>query len=176
MTMPYLLAFLFLLLLAAALVAWWLAVRARRVGGLPAGEVVYADTGAWEKTEKPLIDREHGLVGKPDYLVRTREGIIPVEVKSGPRPPTPYASHLLQLAAYCLLVETTSGRAPRWGYLHYDDATLRIPYTRGLRAQLLDLLESMRADRQAQEVDRSHDEAARCRGCGFRYACDRRLS
>ncbi len=173
--MPDLLFYLFLILLIAALLSWWLAARARRAGGLPAGEVIYADTGAWEKAEKPLIDREHGLVGKPDYLVRTREGIIPVEVKSGPRPATPYASHLLQLAAYCLLVEKTSGRAPRWGYLRYDDATLRIPYTHELRAQILDLLKSMRADRQAQEVNRSHDEPARCHGCGFRYACDQRL-
>ena len=166
---------LLLLLLVAASVAWWLAARARRAGGLPTGEVIYADTGAWEKVEKPLLDREHGLVGKPDYLVRTREGIMPVEVKSGPRPITPYASHLLQLAAYCLLVEKTNGRVPRWGYLHYEDATLRIPYTREWRAQLLDVLESMRADRQAQEVNRSHDEPARCRGCGFRYACNQRL-
>ncbi|MCC7355921.1 MAG: Dna2/Cas4 domain-containing protein [Anaerolineae bacterium] len=173
--MPYPLLILFLLLLVAALLAWWLAARAQRASGLPAGEVIYADTGAWEKVEKPLVDREHGLVGRPDYLVRTRAGIIPVEVKSGARPATPYASHLLQLAAYCLLVEATSGRAPRWGYLHYDDATLRIPYTSALRAQLLDVLESIRADRQAQEVDRSHDDPARCRGCGFRHACNQRL-
>lgn len=174
--MPGPLLYAFLGLLLAALLAWWLASRMQRAAGLPTGEVVYADVGAWEKVPEPLVDRVHGLIGKPDYLVRTREGIIPVEVKSGPRPSAPYASHLLQLAAYCLLVENLTGRAPRWGYLRYDDATLRVPYTPALRAQLLALLKAMQASRQAREVHRSHGEPARCRGCGFRHACDQRLA
>jgi CRISPR-associated exonuclease Cas4 len=173
--MPSFIVIVFLLLLFGAFIAWWLTARAQRAGGLPAGEVIYTDTGAWEKVEKPLVDRQHGVVGKPDYLVRTRAGIIPVEVKSGIHPATPYASHVLQLAAYCLLVETTSGRAPRWGYLHYKNATVRIPYTRALRAQLLDIVESLHEDRIAQDVDRSHNDPGRCRGCGFRYACSQHL-
>ena len=174
--MPDLLFLLVLLLSLAAAIAWRLTWRAQRAGDLPAGEVIYADTGAWERVAEPLTDRAHGLVGKPDYLVRTREGIVPVEVKSGPKPPTPYPSHLMQLAAYCLLIEATTGRAPRWGYLRYDDVTLRIPYTPALRAQLLGLLKAVRADRLAREVNRSHNDPARCRGCGLRHACDQRLA
>ena len=64
--------------------------------------MVYTDTGAWGKVEKPLYYHALGLTGKPDYLVE-RDGIlIPVEVKSGRTPEAPYDSHIFQLAAYCL--------------------------------------------------------------------------
>src|SRR5512136_3059487 len=77
-----------------ALLVGWLALRAagraRRSAGLPAGRIVYADTGDWRPLEKPLCSSEHGLTGKPDYLVQTRSGLVPVEVKSGAAPARPY--------------------------------------------------------------------------------------
>ena len=82
--------------------------RARRLHeqtGLPQGRVIYADTGAWSRCEQPLFSRRYLLTGRPDYLVDDRRAKIPVEVKSTPSPPSPYRSHVLQLAAYCLLVE-----------------------------------------------------------------------
>lgn len=149
--------------------------KKRREAGLPAGEVVYSDTGAWEAVEKPLISRRYGLVGRPDYLVQTREGrktvTVPVEVKSRKRPATPYASHILQLAGYCLLVEDTRKKRPPYGLLHYADATLRIPFTDDLRQQVLATAAEIRAARRAASVARQHDEPQRCRSCGYRKAC-----
>ena len=104
------------LLLAALFLAGlgvWLLVRsgrARRVTGLPQGRVTYVDTGAWDRTDRPLYSNRYRLTGRPDYLVRSRRHIIPVEVKSGLAPQQPYRTHLLQLAAYCLLVEEQEGR------------------------------------------------------------------
>lgn len=178
--------------LAALVVGWWLlrlGNRARSVSGLPSGEVIYSDTGAWQRQERPLISRQFGLVGKPDYLVETGAGRapIPVEVKSGSPPTRPYPGHILQLAAYCLLVEETWHVAPDFGLLHYAGqanggttpssrlATLRIPYTPQLRAQLLATLTAMRADRQAVNVARSHTEAVRCQHCGLAHACTEKL-
>ena len=70
--------FLILIALAAAVVVgWWLfrlGSRSLAGSGLPRGEVIYIDTGAWQKQEQPLISREFGLVGKPDYLVETGHG------------------------------------------------------------------------------------------------------
>ena len=83
-----------------ALLIWLLARRLQRASGLPRGRVVYADPGLWGKTEKPLYDAELGLTGKPDYLIRSGEMLIPVEVKSAWGPPAPYDSHVLQLVAY----------------------------------------------------------------------------
>jgi CRISPR-associated exonuclease Cas4 len=170
-----------LLLLAVALggLGLWLLIRAgsaRRDSGLPVGHITYADTGAWDRCERPLFSNRHRLTGRPDYLVRARDGIVPVEVKSGAAPSQPYPAHVLQLAAYCLLVEEQEGRLPPYGILKYDDRAFEVAYTPGLRAQLLETLDAIRRDLHARSVDRSHDDAARCRGCGYRDQCDRRLA
>lgn len=157
----------------------WLLRRAgaaRQETGLPLGRVTYVDTGAWQRCERPLFSNHHRLTGRPDYLVRSREGLIPVEVKSGSAPQQPYPAHVLQLAAYCLLVEEQEGRSPPYGILKYRDQAFEIDYTPALRAELLDVLDDMRRDLGARSVDRSHDEAGRCQGCGYRDQCDQRLA
>lgn len=169
------------LLSAALLLAGlglWLLVRsrkARRQAGLPAGRVTYADTGAWDRCERPLFSAYYRLTGRPDYLVRSREGLIPVEVKSGATPHQPHAGHILQLAAYCLLVEDQEGRPPPYGILKYADRAFEIDYTPDLRAHLLETLDALRQDLRRSEVDRSHDEPRRCGACGYRGRCDQRL-
>jgi CRISPR-associated exonuclease Cas4 len=165
-------AFLLLLLGIVVLLA---GRRMHAASGLPGGEVVYTDTRAWEAQPKPLVSRRYGLIGKPDYLVRTQEKhselTIPVEVKSGKRPQIPHAGHVLQLAAYCLLVEDTLGSRPPYGLLHYADATLRIPYTDDLRRQVLETAAAIRSARRASDLRRDHDDPARCVRCGYRHAC-----
>ena len=170
------LALLLLLLGAAALLS---GRRQARQTGLPAGQVVYSDTGGWEKVEQPLLSRRYGLVGRPDYLVSVREGkrtvVIPVEVKSrrAHKTPTPTAldHHVLQLATYCLLVEDVHKVRPPYGLLRYADATLRIDYTDELKSAVLRAAEGIRRARSAADLHRDHDDPARCRGCGYRHAC-----
>jgi CRISPR-associated exonuclease Cas4 len=157
----------------------WLLIRARAAReetGLPVGRVTYADTGAWDRCDRPLFSQRHRLTGRPDYLVQRQEGVIPVEVKSGASPRQPYRSHVLQLAAYCLLVEEKEGRVPPYGILKYRDQTFEIDYTPALRAELLATLDAMRRCLDARDVDRSHQEPARCHGCGYREQCDQRLA
>ena len=154
--------------------------RAYEASGLPAGQLIYSDTGAWQTVENALINRQYGLVGKPDYLVQVTEKgqafTIPIEVKSAKRPSTPQAGHLLQLGAYCLLVEAVYQRTPPYGILHYADATLRIPFDAQLRNAVLAAAELIRHDQQASQVKRSHDEPSRCRVCGYQQQCgDQRL-
>ena len=70
--MIYLWIGVFLLLIAGVLLLRGGRRRWQRTG-LPAGEVVYSDTGQWEKQEQPLNSRRYGLVGRPDYMVRVME-------------------------------------------------------------------------------------------------------
>ena len=170
---------LLLIIAIAAVVGVMLLLRSRAVRrrtGLPAGSVVYSDTGAWRRCERPLFSHRHGLSGRPDYLVEVEGSIIPVEVKSGRRPVVPYRSHLLQLAAYCLLVEETRGQPPPYGLLCYSDGPVRVDYAPQLRAELLAVLEEMRRARLSGDASRSHHEPARCRRCGYRHVCDQRLA
>jgi CRISPR-associated exonuclease Cas4 len=107
--------------------------------------------------------------------VRSPQGIIPVEVKSGLAPDSPYAAHILQLAAYCLLVEEQEGKAPPYGILKYQDRAFEIEYSADLRNRLLSALQAMRQGLRAGELDRDHQQAARCQGCGYRAQCGQSL-
>ncbi|MCS6940123.1 MAG: CRISPR-associated protein Cas4 [Roseiflexaceae bacterium] len=162
-----------LALLLLALVALIGALRLRAATGLPWAPVVYRDTDA-RSPERPLVARRLGLVGKPDYLIEKRGRLIPVEVKPARNAMRPYESDLMQLAAYCLLIEETTGIAPPYGLLRYADRTFRLSYTAQVREETLALIEEMRAALD-NECDRSHDDPARCCGCGFFAVCDQAL-
>ena len=74
--------FLAILLVAIAIVFFVLASRQRQKAGIPAGRVIYTDASQWGKVEKPLYDPVLRITGKPDYLVKVGDQVIPVEVKS----------------------------------------------------------------------------------------------
>lgn len=156
----------------------WLALRRaaslRQETGLPSSRVIYADIPQtdWHSPVQPLFSAIHNLVGKPDYLVRTAQGTIPVEVKTSSAPPMPYLGHVLQLAAYCLLVEEMTGRVPPHGLLKYNDALFEIDFTTELRQELLGTIAEMRQARLATNVGRNHDQPQKCAACGFRDVCD----
>lgn len=160
--------------LLAGLLLWW-GSRQQRAAGLPRGRVIYADPKLWGRPEKPFYDVESALTGKPDYLVEQNGMIIPVEVKSAWAPAQPYEGHLLQLFAYCLLVERATGKRPSHGILRYRDRTFAVDYTHEWEQRLLEELETMRALEKRSSVDRSHEDAGRCRKCGFRSVCDQKL-
>lgn len=164
-----------LLIFLIGLVLLWQSNRQRRQAGLPGGRVVYTDTRAWGKLEKPLFDPLLGLTGKPDYLVEQNGQLIPVEVKTGRTPEAPYDSHIYQVAAYCLLVEKTYGKRPAYGLIHYTHRDFAVDFTPELESALLEQLAEMRRDDTRRDVPRSHEEPMRCRACGFRKVCDQRL-
>ena len=158
-----------------ALIFFWQSGRQQKEAGLPGGRVIYTDTRGWGKLERPLYNDLLGLTGKPDYLVQEKGQIIPVEVKSGRAPESPYDSHIYQLAAYCLLVEKSYGKRPPYGIIHYENRDFAVDYTPELESSLLDLLAEMRRDELKREVERSHEQAARCARCGFKSTCDQSL-
>lgn len=164
-----------LALLGLGLLLLWGAGQLRRRTGMPVGRVVYSDTRAWRTCAEPLYAPSLKLSGKPDYLVERWSYVIPVEVKSAHAPAEPYRSHVLQLAAYCLLVEETYDRRPPYGLLHYADRTFAVPYTRELEAALEDTLAWMREDLEDGMADRSHSDPGRCRGCNYAIYCDQCL-
>src|SRR5947209_1308098 len=94
---PFVTAAILLLLLAGLALA--LSARYSKLHGIR-GEVVYSDTGAGHQPAKALYAPRYGLTGKPDYLLRTRQGLVPVEVKPERTDPEPQESHLLQVLAY----------------------------------------------------------------------------
>lgn len=162
------------IILTALLVLSW-TVRFKRRMGLPVGKIVYVDSEKWGRTQKPLYDSKLGLTGKPDYLIQKNDGTIPVEVKSSWAPFSPYDSHVMQLAAYCLLVERNTGNRPPYGLLRYKNRTYKIQYSKRLEMEIIDLIGTIRSQKNSKAVNRSHNQAKRCARCGFRNRCDQRI-
>jgi CRISPR-associated exonuclease Cas4 len=170
------LAFAAIVLLAVAWILFQTAHTWQQTSGLPKGRVIYTDTGAWSRCEQTLFSERFALTGKPDYLIEQAGLLIPVEVKPTTAPPTPYLAHVLQLGAYCLLVEESYGLRPPHGILKYGDRAFEIDFTDGLRDEVVATLHAMRRSLDARDVHHSHDEPARCRSCGYRGRCEEVMS
>lgn len=101
---------------------------------------------------------------------------MPVELKSGRAPQEPWEGHVLQLAAYCLLVAETYGVRPPFGILQYKDKAFAIDFSESLEEDLFDLLAEMRESQFEGELDRDHNDWQRCNRCSMRRHCYQRLA
>jgi CRISPR-associated exonuclease Cas4 len=162
-------------LLLLVVVLWYLAIRARQHSGLPWGDTVQSDVGGVLPVADMLVSHTYQLVGKPDYILRRSEGLIPVEVKPTRRAKKPYDSDLMQLMAYCVLVEECYGQRPPYGLLRYATHTFRVDYTASTRAEILAIITEIQHDRHHPDCPRSHQQVSRCRGCGFWAQCSQSL-
>lgn len=144
--------------------------------GLPRGRIIRTDTMDRVPVEEPLYDAEFQLTGRPDYLVQDRSSIIPVEVKSSHVADTPHEGHILQLAAYCRLVETEFGIRPEYGIINYPDKSFRVDYTGDLQKRLHQELYELHQVENHPYVNRSHNSPGRCRMCGYRSICEEKLN
>jgi len=169
-------AFLPALAFVLALLVWIHASRRIARSGIPEGLVISQDADRRHEPHRPLVSFRHGLSGKPDYLVETAEGLVPVELKSRDSLRSgPYTSDTAQLTAYCVLVEDATGVAPPYGIIQYANRTWRIQYTQAARDRVLRIMEEMRPARNSHDVHRNHSQPGRCRACGFRETCEERI-
>jgi CRISPR-associated exonuclease Cas4 len=172
MSVVFFLAILFVL----AFRVWTTASRRISRFGVPEGRVVYQHADRHRALVRPLVSLRHGLTGKPDYLVETTDGLVPVEVKSRKCGRTgPYAADAAQLTVYCVLVEDTTGVAPTHGIVQYANGPWRISYTRHGRDHVFKIVRHIRGARGSQSVHRNHTQPSRCRACGFRSVCEERI-
>jgi CRISPR-associated exonuclease Cas4 len=81
-------------------------------------------------------------------------------------------SHVLQLAAQCLLVHEVYGVRPPYGLLVLKDGKQeRVEFTPALERRLLDTMEQMRGLIEADSKPGPRWVAAKCNGCGFSESC-----
>lgn len=148
--------------------------RASHVRGtkIAKGEVAFSDS---RRHEGVFASKVVQLRGRPDYVVETESGHVPVELKTGRTPRQPYDSHVLQLAAYCYLVGEHYGRRPTHGILTYPERKFEVPYTLDLEDRLLKTLLRIQYAEHTGDVHRDHDNPRRCAGCSRREGCPERL-
>ena len=151
-----------------------LAQEFREKYGASAGDVSYVDHP--DTATKAFASERFGLRGKPDYVVSVGEHMIPVEVKTGRTPRGPLFSHILQVAAYCLLVEETTGKAPPHGIIRYEGASHEIEYNQDLKKLVVGKLEEMRTSLAKGGAHRNHNRPGKCLHCSRRTDCPERLA
>lgn len=135
------------------------------------GEIKYVDDG------KPRMLRSErlGLQGRPDYVLEIEGEAVPVEMKIGRTPKGPLFSHILQVAAYCVLLEE-DGEKVTHGILRYEEAEHEIEYNQDLKGMVLSKLDEMRALMKSGDVHRNHHRPGKCRSCSRREGCPERLA
>lgn len=153
-----------LVLLASIALGRW--AHERREGALVAVDA--GPSRGWT-----LRSERYRIVGRPDLVRRRSDGRpIPIEIKSRESfSDGPPRSHILQLWAYCLLLEENQGRIPPYGILRYADGReYRVPWGATERTILLDL----RAEMARRYDGRARPAPARCARCRWWAICDAR--
>ncbi len=148
-----------------------IAAEAREAVGVEE-EIAYNDDG----DACLLVSDRYGITGRPDYII-VREGVhIPVELKTGRVPKGPFFSHIMQVGAYCILVEENYGEAPPYGIVRYGDREFEVDYTDDLKSLVLQKIEEMRRARKTGDVHRNHNRPGKCRSCSRREKCPESLA
>ncbi len=142
----------------------------QRMLDLPEGELVYEDM---DGQGEALISEQVPLLGKPTYVIKLEDGrLAPIEVKKTEQNELkPAGHHVLQIAAYCLILEDYAELPPLYGILRYSDREFTVEYTPALRKKVIRLLEEMALCNERQPPPLQKQKATKCRACIFKPVC-----
>lgn len=157
-------------LVGLGLTAWALRALSDQGHDRLEGRLVAVDAGR----PQTLRSERYRLVGRPDELRRLKDGrLVPVEFKSRSTPPQgPLPSHMVQVRAYCLLVEESTGLPPPYGVLRYSDGEFRVRWDDRARRELL----TVRSELLSPYDGRATPSPARCARCPWSAVCDARAT
>jgi len=166
-----------LILLAAACISMYFSITTDRMlkeqldEEAIEGEIIYVG----RDDSRLFRSLKYGLCGRPDFILEINGNHIPVEVKTGRRPRGPLFSHILQVAAYCLLLTEEEGRRVPYGILRYGNVNHEIEFSEELESLLISKLHEMRNAMRTGKVHRNHQREGKCRNCSRRNYCPERL-
>jgi CRISPR-associated exonuclease Cas4 len=160
------------LIIAAFLLRWWAQGTAAALE--LSGEVLHSDG---DSTADVLVSETRRLVSKPDYILERDGELVPIKRQSRKLPTADaYEGEILQLAAYCLLVEEHYGRPVLSRRLLYQDRSLDVPVDDRRRAKLHNALRAVHEPDGFEKVPRCHTSSGRCRARGFPDASRKSLA
>jgi CRISPR-associated exonuclease Cas4 len=146
----------------------------RKHYSLSDASIEYTDT--MDEQSSLLESSEHKIRGRPDYIIKRDSEIIPVEVKTGRVPRGPHFSHILQLAAYCVLVEENYNQRPPYGLIRYGkEKEFKIDYDDRLKNLVVAKISEMRKAIKNNTAHRNHNRKNKCKYCSRREGCPERL-
>jgi CRISPR-associated exonuclease Cas4 len=113
------------------------------------------------------------LTGKPDYIIKDKnKQLIPIEVKTGNHQ-KPLKNHVMQLAAYCHLIEEAYNCFTPYGILVYYDTgkQFTVQFDPSKRFELENTINSMRNILVKKNVDHSTIDNDKCFDCSMKIHC-----
>ncbi|MEM0086424.1 MAG: CRISPR-associated protein Cas4 [Zestosphaera sp.] len=125
-----------------------------------------------------MSSRELGLCGTPDYVIVSKSGdLIPIEIKwaEPSKQESAKKDHVLQLAAYALLLEKTypdTRYSVKRGYIYYlrpQGKLVRVNIDYSLKLEVLRALK--RIKEIVEGVREPRPSPSRCPSCNFRHSC-----
>jgi len=132
-------------------------------------KAIYSDHK--EKPIEALFSSKFGLVGKPDFILHTKDGLLPLEIKHSKRPNQPYFSHVMQLISYCLLIEEVKDTKPKYGFIQYKGGKpFAIPYTKNMKSFLIKTMKEMRGYIDLGESPKPIKKY-KCEKCSYKEDC-----
>jgi CRISPR-associated exonuclease Cas4 len=134
------------------------------------GEIRYVD----KDRPRMLRSERYGLLGRPDYILEVEGEMVPVEMKSGRTPRGPLFSHILQVGAYCLMLQEEGQKVNR-GILRYGDIEHEIEFDQELKDLVISKVADMRELQKTGEVHRNHHRPGKCHSCSRKDMCPERL-
>lgn len=139
---------------------------------IQSGKITYQDLNI---PAKPFFSNRYRITGKPDYVIKNKNSFIPIELKSGFFY-TPQKNHILQLAAYCqLLEENYEGFVP-YGFLVYSNKSkFKIAFDPKIRFELESTVKEIRNKMKTGTIKRNHNDSFKCKNCSMRLNCDFKL-
>jgi CRISPR-associated exonuclease Cas4 len=136
--------------------------------GLSGGTIEATDDSA--ERAPSLRSRRYGLVGRPDQLVRVGNALIPVEQK--PKARRLHQSHILQVAAQCLLVQEMYGVRPPYGIVILAGGSRhQVEFSPALELRLVDTMVQMRAMLESGWPPEPIWAQGKCGACAFHHTC-----
>lgn len=134
------------------------------------GEVLYSDLFDEGKT---IFSKKYMLSGKPDYILKREGSFYPVEFKTASCD-KPMKNHVIQLAAYCHLVEQKYNCFVPCGILVYNQRKhYKIEFNPGLRFDLDKTISNMKSIIKKGNTVFSPDyKSPKCVNCSMRRYCN----
>ena len=136
---------------------------------IPHGTIIATDLNT---PSAPLFSQSEPLCGKPDYIIKTKQAIFPAEVKTGNHLKTNH-HHVMQLIAYCHLVEETYHQTVPYGLLIYHDtkSQFQIPYSPQAKKELKTTINHMRTLLETQDINAVTLSQKNCDHCSMSTHC-----
>jgi len=162
-----------IILLIAASVLKRVARAKQRRWQMPKGKVISVDDG----NGIILTCRKLQLVGRIDVIRRDGKWHIPEERKKkilkGNRP---WDEDVLQLFAYCYLLNENLMPAPKGILIYQNGPRFDLEFSLGARNRLMQVLQRIKSLHNARDVNRSHNSPAKCVSCKAQRICFQSLS